>query len=226
MLPARNFILIMHRFFIKTPGIARLFFPGYLWKVPTKEKDVFLTFDDGPHPVITPWVLQQLQQFGAKGTFFCIGDNVRKHPDVYARVIDEGHSTGNHTYHHLNGWETETERYIEDIKKAKEQIDTNLFRPPYGKIRANQAKQVPRALETDRAKIVMWDVLSADFDGNISKERCLQNVLRNFERGSIIVFHDSDKAFPHLEFVLPRVLAHLSEKGFICRKIECINKSP
>ena len=212
----------MHKYFIKTPWIAKQLFSSYVWNVDTTEKEIYLTFDDGPHPAITPWVLEQLRQYGAKASFFCIGNNVHQHPKIYQQILKEGHAVGNHTYHHLNGWKTAEKKYLEDVTQAAALIETNLFRPPYGRIKFKQAKQISTALNHNNAKVIMWDVLSADFDQNITKEECLQNVLDNFSEGSIVVFHDSEKAFPHLQFVLPKVLAHLKQEGYICRKIEYV----
>ncbi|MGN6164189.1 MAG: polysaccharide deacetylase family protein [Flavisolibacter sp.] len=210
----------MHKYFIKTPWLAKQLFSSYVWNINTTEKDIYLTFDDGPHPTITPWVLEQLRQYEAKASFFCIGNNVHEHPKIYQQILKEGHAVGNHTFHHLNGWKTDEKKYLEDIAQAAALIETSLFRPPYGRIKSKQAKQISTALNRSDAKVIMWDVLSADFDLSITKEECLQNVLDNFSEGSIVVFHDSEKAFPHLQFVLPKVLAHLQQEGYICRKIE------
>lgn len=210
----------MHRYFIKTPWLARKFFPDYIWQLPTTEKTVYLSFDDGPHPVITPWVLDLLQQYNAKASFFCIGDNVNKYPSVYQRIIDEGHAVGNHTYHHLNGWKTETSVYVDNIKQAAQLIHSNLFRPPYGRIRSAQAKQIAVAMKTPNARVIMWDVLSGDFDQSYSGQQCFMNVVQNLAAGSIIVFHDSEKAFRNLEFCLPAVLHYLQNEKYLMKKIE------
>jgi peptidoglycan/xylan/chitin deacetylase (PgdA/CDA1 family) len=212
----------MHKYFIKTPWIVKQVFSSYAWSIDTNEKEVYLTFDDGPHPTITPWVLEQLKTYNAKASFFCIGNNVKQYPAIYKQIVEDGHTVGNHTYHHLNGWKVDTKKYLNDIAQASALIETNLFRPPYGRIKSKQAKQISIALNRDDAKVIMWDVLSADFDKNITKEECLQNVLENYSEGSIVVFHDSEKAFPHLQFVLPKVLAHLQQEGYTCRKIECV----
>jgi peptidoglycan/xylan/chitin deacetylase (PgdA/CDA1 family) len=210
----------MHKYFIKTPWIAKWFFSSYVWSLPADENVVFLTFDDGPHPTITPWVLEQLKMFDAKATFFCIGNNVDKYPEVYKAILDEGHATGNHTYHHLNGWKTDDEKYVDDISAAAQLIKSNLFRPPYGRIKNNQAKKISDVLKVSNAKIIMWDVLSADFDSSFSPEQCLNNVLRNVSSGSIIVFHDSEKALTNLKYALPNTLKSLKEEGFVFKKIE------
>lgn len=210
----------MHKYFIKTPWIVKKFFPNYIWSLPTDEKIVYITFDDGPHPTITPWVLDQLKQYDAEASFFCIGDNVEKFPEVYKEILESNHAGGNHTYHHLNGWRTEDEKYLNDISKASQIIRSNLFRPPYGRIKNKQAKQIANAMQSTSAKIIMWDVLSADFDSSFSPEQCLNNILENFSSGSIIVFHDSEKAFNNLKFALPKTLEFLYEKEFRCKKIE------
>ena len=197
-------------------------FPGNLiWDLPAgAERSVYLTFDDGPHPDITPRVLDLLQQHDATATFFCVGNNVRKYPDTYERILNEGHSVGNHTYDHLNGWRTETRAYTNNIAKAAGYIKSRLFRPPYGKIRYSQIWRM-RKSDTDW-RIVMWSVLSADFDTAVSPEACLDNVVRNLQPGSVVVFHDSVKALERLEYALPRVLDHCRQQGFKPRAIPMI----
>ena len=210
----------MHKYFIRTPWLVRKVFPHYIWKLPAEGNKVYLSFDDGPHPEITPWVLELLKAYHAKATFFCIGNNVEKYPEVYQRILDEGHAVGNHTYRHLNGWKTEDPIYIDDIKKAGRFIRSDLFRPPYGRLKTSQAKQVAAAMEINQAKIIMWDVLSADFDPDFSPEQCFDHVARYTAAGSIIVFHDSEKAFKNLEFALPASLQYLSETGFLMEKVQ------
>ncbi|EDM44288.1 GlcNAc deacetylase-related protein, carbohydrate esterase family 4 protein [unidentified eubacterium SCB49] len=197
-----------------------------------KKPTVYLTFDDGPIPEVTPWVLQQLKQHNAQATFFCIGDNVAKHPEIATQILNEGHSIGNHTFHHKNGWKTSFEEYLKEfelfnseLKKSLsdevfEDNKTNqksniLFRPPYGKMTSSQAK----AILKKGCKIIMWHVLSGDYDKNISETECLENVLKNIEKGSIIVFHDSLKAEKNLKFVLPKVLEYIQEKGWSSQAI-------
>jgi peptidoglycan-N-acetylglucosamine deacetylase len=204
----------MHKYFIKTPWIVRRVFSSYTWKKQTKEKVLYLTFDDGPHPEITLFVLDQLKQFNAFATFFCVGDNVVKYPEVYLRLIEEGHAIGNHTFHHLDGWRTVNENYLKDVNEAAAVIDTVLFRPPYGHIRRKQAKQLSSAMQKPKVDVVMWDVLSADFDNTISATTCTSNVLKNATAGSLIVFHDSEKAYPNMKVALAATLKHFSEKGF------------
>jgi peptidoglycan-N-acetylglucosamine deacetylase len=210
----------MHRYFIKTPWIAKKLFPNYIWSLPARQNEVYLTFDDGPHPTITPWVLNELKRFNARATFFCIGNNVQQFPGIYEMIINEGHAVGNHTYHHANGWKTEEKKYLKDIEDASVVIHSNLFRPPYGRIKSKQAQQIRSAMRSDNARIIMWDVLSGDFDQHYSGEQCVANVLENTGPGAIIVFHDSEKAFQNLEYALPRVLEYLNDAGYIFKKIE------
>jgi peptidoglycan/xylan/chitin deacetylase (PgdA/CDA1 family) len=210
----------MHRFFIRTPWIVQKLFPWYVWRHKTAQREVFLTFDDGPHPVITPWVIEQLKLYDAKATFFCIGSNVDRYPKIFQQIIAEGHAVGNHTYHHLNGWKTKDVAYLDDIQKAAATIKTHLFRPPYGRIRKSQARQVPTAMRLHDAKVIMWDVLSADFDQGISPQVCLNNVIQNVRPGSIVVFHDSEKAFKNLEHTLPLTLKYLQEKRYKCSRLD------
>ena len=186
-----------------------------MWSIDTKEKKLYLTFDDGPHPQATPFVLNELKKHNAKATFFCIGKNVVANPKIYQQILNDGHSVGNHTFNHLNGWKTKNEIYLKDVALATDHIDSNLFRPPYGRIKSFQAKNLQPVLNGKKPTIVMWDVLSADFDISVSPQKCLENVVLRSKPGSIIVFHDSEKAFPRLEYALPRMLKHFSEKGFI-----------
>lgn len=209
----------MHRYFIKTPWWAKVIFPSFIWGMPADDKAVYLTFDDGPHPTITPWVLEELKKYEAMATFFCIGNNVVQHQPVYNRILEEGHAIGNHTYHHLNGWKTVTKEYLHDVKKASEIITTNLFRPPYGKIKYAQVKKLTAAMNTNEARVIMWDVLSADFDASVTVDVCTRNVLKNVSAGSIIVFHDTEKAAEKLRTVLPVVLNNLSNEGYKFKKI-------
>jgi peptidoglycan/xylan/chitin deacetylase (PgdA/CDA1 family) len=194
---------------IKSPWLLRRLYPSLTWSIPSHDKTVYLTFDDGPHPEITSGVLANLKEYNAKATFFCIGKNVVNHQETYRQVLDGGHAIGNHTYDHLNGWKTADDVYMNNIVKATEIIDSKLFRPPYGRISRFQVQQLKSIF-----KIVMWDVLSADFDTNISPRQCLENVIKFTGPGSIIVFHDSEKAFPRLKYALPKALEYLSEKGF------------
>lgn len=213
----------MHRLFIKTPWIVKRIYSQYIWNMPVDDHSVYLTFDDGPHPQITNWVLAELKKYDALATFFCIGENVVHHEAMYEKVLAAGHSVGNHTQHHPNGWEVSDKLYLEDVAQAAKRIRTNLFRPPYGRIRSSQAQRIGNAMQRNDVKIIMWDVLSCDFDTSMSKEKCLNNVVRNVEAGSIIVFHDSEKAAPNLMYSLPRVMEYLSEKKFRFKKLEADN---
>jgi len=185
------------------------FFSDLVWDIPTDKKEVFLTFDDGPVPEVTPWVLEVLQKYSAKACFFCIGDNVKKHPEIYQHIIDAGHQVANHTYNHVSGWKTKDQEYLSQIDKASEFISSNLFRPPYGRIKPSQIK----ALKANY-RIIMWDVLSGDFDSSISPQKCIDNVIDNASKGAIIVFHDSVKSKRVLQQTLPIVLQNLSDQGF------------
>lgn len=211
--------LPLMRYFIKTPWWLKKFYSSYRWDMPTKEKLIYLSFDDGPHPEVTSFVLDELRKRQALATFFCIGKNVVAEPGLYRRILDDGHAVGNHTHHHLNGWKTKDEIYLSDISEAGRYIDSTLFRPPYGRITSFQAKNIAKALRKESCSIVMWDVLSGDFDAKLSGEDCLQNVILNAKNGSIIVFHDSEKAFPRLQYCLPRILDFFEKKGVLFEKI-------
>ena len=202
----------MHKYFIKTPWLVKKLFPKYVWSLPAANDEVYLTFDDGPHPQITPWVLEQLRAYDAKASFFCIGKNVNLYPAVYKQILAEGHAVGNHTQNHLNGWKVPPADYIANIKEAATCIQSSLFRPPYGRIKRKHLASLHTAMGT-QAKVIMWDVLSADFDTSITPEQCADNVLKHTQAGSIIVFHDSEKAFKNLQYALPVVLQSLTERG-------------
>jgi peptidoglycan-N-acetylglucosamine deacetylase len=200
-------------YLVKTPSLLKKLYPECIWNMETKENEIYLTFDDGPHPQVTQFVLDELKKFNAKATFFCIGKNVKEHFDIYKQIISEGHRPGNHTFNHLNGWKTADKKYLDDIKQAADIIDSPFFRPPYGRATKFQMK----ALQEDKfqLKTIMWDVLSGDFDEKITPENCYLNVVKYAKAGSIIVFHDSLKALPRLLYALPLVLRFFSEKGFI-----------
>lgn len=185
------------------------FYPSLLWHVPVKDKILYLTFDDGPIPEVTPWVLEELKKRNVKATFFCIGDNVRKYPMIFQSIRENGHTTGNHTYHHLNGWNTADKKYSEDIELANKLISSRLFRPPYGKIRISQISALKK-----KYRIVMWDVLSKDYDINLNGEHCYQRVIKSAQPGSVIVFHDSLKAQDRIRFALPKVMDHFIKMGY------------
>ena len=202
---------------VKTNTWIKKIFNNLVWDIPNSDNKIYLTFDDGPIPEVTEWVLNILKSKDIKATFFCIGDNMKKHPEVYKRILAEGHQTGNHTFNHLNGWKTETNHYIENLKLCEtEYLKLNtehsfLFRPPYGKIKPSQSKTIRQF----GYKIIMWDVLSYDFDSTVSEEKCLENVISNTEQGSIIVFHDSVKAEKNLKYALPKAIQVLKDKGFV-----------
>jgi peptidoglycan/xylan/chitin deacetylase (PgdA/CDA1 family) len=193
----------------KTPTFIQSLFPDYIWRLTTSERVLYLTFDDGPIPVVTEWVLDQLSYYDAKATFFCVGENVQHHANVYQRILSEGHAVGNHTYNHKNGWRTDKMQYLDNIAQCAKQVKSQLFRPPYGRLKTNQAKQIKQEY-----KVVMWDVLTGDFDPRIDAEKCYQNILKNTKPGSILVFHDSLKAEATLTKVLPRVLKHYCDLGY------------
>ncbi|HUR32126.1 MAG TPA: polysaccharide deacetylase family protein [Saprospiraceae bacterium] len=202
-------------YLVHTPQYLQALFPGLTWKMPSAAKEIYLTFDDGPIPEVTPWVLSTLDEYDAKATFFCVGDNVRKYPDIYERIIEDGHSVGNHTLNHLSGWATENISYFHNIRHCARMVHSGLFRPPYGKLRPSQIQFLQRHYH-----IIMWDVLSADFDNDISPEDCFQNVIQHAVPGSIVVFHDSLKAETNLRFALPMVLDHFSKQGYVFRALK------
>lgn len=201
--------LFCNMYLAKSPWWLKKLYPTLTWSIPTEENEVYLTFDDGPHQTITPFVLDVLKEYNASATFFCIGKNVREHPTIYQRLISEGHKVGNHTYNHSNGWKTPDKVYLGDVIEAKKYIDSNLFRPPYGRISRFQIQQLNPLF-----KIVMWDVLSGDFDVTLAPQKSLEYVVSNVSPGSIVVFHDSEKAFPRLEFALPQTLKYLAGKDY------------
>jgi peptidoglycan/xylan/chitin deacetylase (PgdA/CDA1 family) len=194
---------------IKTPKVVQVLFPNFIWNVKTNQNTIYLTFDDGPIPEITPWVLEQLAYYQAKATFFCVGENVKKYPAIYQRVVEEGHTTGNHTYNHLDGWRTSNIKYLHNIRHCNSIVPSNLFRPPYGHLKPRQAQFLQR-----HYKVVMWDVLSGDFDVKLPKEKCFDNIKQYASSGSIIVFHDSQKAKERLMYALPRTLEYFSASGY------------
>ncbi|OZV71107.1 polysaccharide deacetylase family protein [Winogradskyella aurantia] len=213
----------------KTPEFVKSVFPNFVWNISTEKKELYLTFDDGPTPDITEWVLNALDAYNAKATFFCIGNNIEKYPQIFKRIVAQGHKVGNHTYNHLKGWKCKTQVYVEDIVKAEtvmqqaysnESTETHskfkLFRPPYGKFKANQAK----ATQKLGYKIILWDILSFDWDQNVSEDQCSRNVIASAKKGSIVVFHDSLKASRNLKFALPKVLEHFSKENYVFKALE------
>lgn len=218
-------------FLTKSPYILKKFYPKQLiWHKSRAEKVIYLTFDDGPVPIVTPWVIKTLKNYNSKATFFCIGDNIVKHPEIFEQLKTDGHAIGNHTFNHLKGWKTDDDIYLSNFLKCQELTQTDLFRPPYGRIKKSQIKKVSNEYQIANRKnqndsqtslpnypqlnIIMWDVLSGDFDPSLSPEKCLHNVLKHTENGSVVVFHDSLKAWDRLEFVLPKVLETWTDEGF------------
>ncbi len=193
----------------KTPIFIQNLFPSYTWKIEDAEKEIFLTFDDGPIPEVTPWVIEILNKFNAKASFFCVGDNVKKHPEIYNSLLENNHTIGNHTFNHLNGWSTDNITYFHNVRKCASIIESELFRPPYGKLKPKQTQFLSR-----HYKIIMWDVLSGDFDPKITAKECFDKVIKSTKEGSILVFHDSIKAYDKLKIVLPKVLEHFSNLGY------------
>jgi len=206
---------------VKTPKLVKHVLPSLVWNIETTEKVIYLTFDDGPTPEITDWVLKTLDVFNAKATFFCIGNNIKENPEIFKNIINKGHAIGNHTYNHLKGWKTKTKDYMTNINKTQKEIDLNykskplLFRPPYGRIRLKQV----RALSKLNYQIIMWNILSKDWDNNIKKEVCLKNVILNTKEGDIVVLHDSIKASRNMQYTLPRMLEHFTKEGYVFRRI-------
>ncbi|MFT3845589.1 MAG: polysaccharide deacetylase family protein [Lacibacter sp.] len=200
-------------YIVTTPWWLRMMFPkNLLWKIPSKEKVLYLTFDDGPHPEVTTFVLDELKKYNAKATFFCIGKNVEENPDIYKRILIEGHRTGNHTHNHLNGFKTKDDIWLNNVKEAAKWIDSDLMRPPYGKINYFQAQVLQQSKPP--FKVIMWSVISADFDTKKTPQQCYNYVKKKGQPGSIIVFHDSEKAFPNMKYALTETLKFFSSEGY------------
>lgn len=209
----------------KTPGFVKSLFPKFVWNINTTKKELYLTFDDGPTPEITEWVLQTLKAYNAKATFFCIGKNIESHAELFQAILKDEHSIGNHTYNHLKGWKHNTKDYIEDVERTQHLINSkienrnsvieNLFRPPYGKFKSKQSTKLQKL----GYKIIMWEVLSYDWDKSVSEEACLNNIITVANEGSIIVFHDSIKASRNLKYALPKVLEFYSKKGYVFKAL-------
>jgi peptidoglycan-N-acetylglucosamine deacetylase len=203
---------VMRTYLVKTPRILKTIYSSCIWHFPNKKKEVYLSFDDGPHPIVTPFVLDELKKYDAKATFFCLGKNVLAYPKIYQRILDEGHTVGNHTFDHLNGWKVSNNDYIDNINEAAKYIKSNLFRPPYGRITPTQIKLIKEKFP--ETKIIMWDVLSGDFDTKLSPKVCLRYCIEDTVTGSIIVMHDSEKAFDRVKYVLPRLLRFANKNGW------------
>ncbi len=196
--------------FVNPPYLlSKLTQRNIVWRIQNDKPVIYLTFDDGPIPEITPFVLNTLNEYNAKATFFCVGDNVRKHNDIFKEIINSGHKAGNHTFNHLNGWKTHSSNYLENINNCENYFISDLFRPPYGKLKASQLIKIRK-----KYVVVMWSVLSCDYDQGITKEECLNNSISFADKGSVVVFHDNLKAKDNLLYALPRFLDHYSKKGF------------
>jgi len=200
-------------YFTKTPFWLKKLYPTCLWNYPrVAGKKLYLSFDDGPHAIATPFVLDQLKKYNAKASFFCIGKNVKEEPELFKRILLDGHRVGNHTFNHVNGWKTDNASYLKNVEQARELIDSDLFRPPYGRMSAFQIRTMIQKLNY---KIVMWDVLSGDFDPSVNGRQAAERVIRKSRPGSIVIFHDSTKAFRVVQEALPLVLAYFSGQGYM-----------
>lgn len=199
---------------LKPPKFIRWLMPDLIWEMKDRSA-VYLTFDDGPTPGITEWILSTLDKYDAKATFFVLGKNAEMYPDLYRRIVEAGHRIGNHTYSHQKGWGMSLERYIEDVDFANDLLHTELFRPPYARITPAQARALAK-----RYKLVMWDVLPRDYNRALSPRTCLRNVTRYLEGGSIVVFHDSEKSFRNMSYALPRTLQVVRDMGLKCKAID------
>ncbi len=195
--------------FVRPFFILNYIYPQAIWRKEKNKNNIYLTFDDGPIPEITPWILDCLKERKIKATFFCVGDNVVKHPEIFSRILSEGHVVGNHTFNHLKGWESDDDLYLNNVSKCDEVTNSNFFRPPYGRIKKSQLKELSKEY-----KIIMWDVLTGDYDARISPEQCYKNCINYCRNGSIIVFHDNIKAIENLKYALPKSIDYLIEKGF------------
>jgi len=194
---------------VRPPVFLKWYYPALTWHRSRAEKRIFLTFDDGPIPDVTPFVINTLKSYHIKATFFCVGENIKKHPELFDCLVENGHRIGNHTYNHLNGWKTPDDIYLQNINQCQQLAHTNLFRPPYGRARRSQYKRLRETYD-----IIMWDVLSGDFDTGLSPDNCLCNVIKHTRNGSIVVFHDNIKATPRITYALPRAIEHWLGQGY------------
>lgn len=197
------------KFLFRPTYLHRSVFKHALWKINTEQKSIYLTFDDGPIPELTEWVLDVLKEYDVKATFFCVGENIQKNPLIFQRILGEGHQVGNHTFNHLKGWRTSLNNYIANVTQCQQFTKTNLFRPPYGRITIKQYKQL-----LSNYKIVFWDVLTHDYSNKISPESCLKNTIKYTRSGSIVVFHDNVKAEKNLKYVLPKYIDHFLKLNY------------
>lgn len=200
---------------VRPPKVYRWLFNDAVFRVPEVEKAVYLTFDDGPHPEVTPFVLDVLKRFEVNATFFLLGKNAVKHPELVTNIRKAGHTIGNHGMQHLNGWSTSTENYISDVLEGKKATRSRVFRPAYGRLTIQQY----RKLKSEN-RIVFWDVISGDFDQSIETTKVVDNVMHNVIKGSVVVFHDSEKAFKHLKTALSEVIQQLAENGYRFKQFE------
>ena len=196
-------------YFVNAPFFLRWYYPEVTWNKSREERKVYLTFDDGPIPEITPWIMETLSKYDVKATFFCVGENIDKYPNIYSDLLKNGHRIGNHTNNHLKGWDYSDDKYISNVYQCHEKTKSNLFRPPYARAKKSQLKRLK-----DDFEFIYWDVLSGDFDLNLSPEACLQNVLKHTKNGSIIVFHDNIKAIPRVQYALPRCIEYFKSEGY------------
>ena len=194
---------------VRPPQLLRALYKGSLWRMDKKEPTIYLTFDDGPIPELTEWVLDVLKEYQIKATFFCVGDNIVKNPSIFQRIKSEGHQVGNHTFNHMKGWKVKNTMYVENTERCQELTKTNLFRPPYGRIKKSQYKILAK-----NYKVVFWDVLSYDYDRLTSSKKCLDNSIKYTRNGSIIVFHDNIKAQKNLKFALPQYIEHFLKLNY------------
>jgi peptidoglycan/xylan/chitin deacetylase (PgdA/CDA1 family) len=207
-------------YLVKTPWWLKKLYPDCLWDMKVKVKKLYLTFDDGPHPAITPFVLEELKKYNAKATFFCIGDHVMKYPELYRRYIEEGHAVGNHTQRHLNGWKTDDSTYLKDVKEAAVHIQSDLFRPPYGRITRRQIRKLRNGSVAGIPQtIVMWNILAGDWVIGLSPEKCYYRIKGKIKGGEIVVLHESEKAWNRMSYILPRLLEYYNRLGYQFEKI-------
>ena len=212
-------------YFVRTPYIIKKLFPQLIWDLPNAENKVYLTFDDGPHPEITPWILEQLAKYDAKATFFCLGENVKKYPEIIEQILKEGHQIGNHGYAHLNGWETDNDNYLQDYLKCQDLLkqvtnsDNNIFRPAYGKVKKYQILRIKSHISNHKSEIINWSLMAGDFDQNQTSAQCFSN-LKKVKSGDIVVMHDNEKSWKHLEYCLPKFLEFCKEKKYNLYKID------
>lgn len=195
--------------FVRPIFILNYIYPKAIWRKEKEKNNIYLTFDDGPIPEITPWILDCLKEYQVKATFFCVGENIKKHPEIFDRILAEGHAVGNHTYNHLRGWDSEDQIYFQNIEKCEKLTNSRLFRPPYGRAKKSQMKTLAQDY-----KIIMWDVLTGDYDPKISPEQCYKNCVNYTRNGSIIVFHDNIKAINNVKYALPKSIEQLLRKGY------------